>query len=90
MIGLGMRSLWEIAVLFSPPMTLPDFRVGNAASICARSAGLEVEIAERGLAPATGAPFTGSESKPEIKNVLPLKLTLVSAPRSAIAPSARS
>ena len=53
-----MRSLWETAVLFSPPMTLPDFRVGNAASICARSAALEVEIAERGLAPATGAPFT--------------------------------
>ena len=34
-------------------MTLPDFRVDIAASICSRSAGLEVEIAERGLAPAT-------------------------------------
>ena len=67
MIGLGMRSLWETAVLFSPPMTFPGFRAGNAASICARSVALEVEIAERGLAPATGAPLIGSESKPETK-----------------------
>src|SRR5262249_8339617 len=90
MIGPGMRPLREIALLFSPPITLPDCCTVNAASIWARNTALDVEIAERGLAPAINILFAGSKSKPETENELPLKLTFASSPRSPIAASARS